>query len=214
MKRKLIIGVTLAILLICYGYRVYKVNTSDIVEYAKPITLKYQVNEAVELKPGYYNIGYADLSGYYICVTGAHIEKMADYLAAHGSDESFYDTQDVDRTYRYVYIVDATFWFDGDNDPLKNVVDLSSFKLVGDDYYCNFSFEANSLTGVNPVLEGNSMFSIGSGKRIDLQLPFLVDSESVNGLSEKYLLSHPPKLMVSQYPYEVYISLPTANGAQ
>lgn len=49
MKRKLIIGVTLAILLICYGYRVYKVNTSDIVEYAKPITLKYQVNEAVEL---------------------------------------------------------------------------------------------------------------------------------------------------------------------
>lgn len=151
---------------------------------------------------------------YYISVTGAHIEKMADYLAAHGSDESFYDTQDVDRTYRYVYIVDATFWFDGDNDPLKNVVDLSSFKLVGDDYYCNFSFEANSLTGVNPVLEGNSMFSIGSGKRIDLQLPFLVDSESVNGLSEKYLLSHPPKLMVSQYPYEVYISLPTTNGAQ
>lgn len=75
MKRKLIIGVTLAILLICYGYRVYKVNTSDIVEYAKPITLKYQVNEAVELKPGYYNIGYADLSGYYISVTGAHIEK-------------------------------------------------------------------------------------------------------------------------------------------
>lgn len=52
----------------------------------------------------------------------------------------------MDRTYRYVYIVDATFWFDGDNDPLKNVVDLSSFKLVGDDYYCNFSFEANSLT--------------------------------------------------------------------
>lgn len=64
------------------------------------------------------------------------------------------------------------------------------------------------------MLEGNSMFSIGSGKRIELELPFLVDSESVNGISEKYLLSHTPKLMVSQYPYEVYISLPTGSAAQ
>ena len=104
------------------------------------------------------------------------------------------------------------FWFDGDNDPLNNAVDLTSFKLVGDDYYCDFSFEVNSLAGVNPILEGNSMFSIGSGKHIELQMPFLVNSESVNGTSEKYLLSHPPKLMVSQYPYEVYVSLPAANS--
>ena len=95
---------------------------------------------------------------------------------------------------------------------MNNAVDLTSFKLVGDDYYCDFSFEVNSLAGVNPILEGNSMFSIGSGKRIELQMPFLVDSESVNGTSENYLLSHLPKLMVSQYPHEVYVSLPAANS--
>lgn len=212
MNRKWIIGVAMVFLLIGYVYRVYTVNTSDAVKYATPTVLKYQSSEAVELRPGYYNIGYIDLSGYYINVTGARIQKMSDFLAAIGCDDSFYDAQGINRKYQYVYLVDATFWFDGDNDPLNNVVDLTSFKLVGDDYYCDFSFEVNSLAGVNPVLEGNSMFSIGSGKRIGLQMPFLVDSESVNGTSENYLLSHPPKLMVSQYPYEVYISLPAANS--
>lgn len=62
-------------LLIGYVYRVYTVNTSDAVKYATPTVLKYQSSEAVELRPGYYNIGYIDLSGYYINVTGARIQK-------------------------------------------------------------------------------------------------------------------------------------------
>lgn len=114
---------------------------------------------------------------------------MSDFLAAIGCDDSFYDAQGIDRKYQYVYLVDATFWFDGDNDPLNNVVDLTSFKLVGDDYYCDFSFEVNSLAGVNPVLEGNSMFSIGSGKRIGLQMPFLVDSSPSMAL-QKTIFCH------------------------
>lgn len=105
--------------------------------------------------------------------------------------------------YIVVYIVDASFYFDGENDPLDNAVDLTSFKLVGDDYYCNFSYEVNGLETVNPILlEGSSMFSIGSGKEISLKLPFLVDTGSVWGISVEYLLSHPPRLLVAQYPYD------------
>ncbi len=210
MKRKVIAGILL-VLLICYGYRVYAVNTSDIVKYAQPTTLEYQSNEAVELVPGYYNVGYVDLSGYYIVVTGAHIARVEDFLIANGYDDSFYDAAGVNRKYQYMYIVDAVFYFDGNNNPLDGAIDLTSFKLVGDDYYCNFSYEINALNFINSVLEGNSMFSIGSGSEIELQLPFLVDSDSVWGVSLEYLLSHSPRLMVSQYPYEVYISLPSAE---
>ena len=94
---------------------------------------------------------------------------------------------------------------------MANVIDLSSFKLVGSDYYCNFSYEIAKIEGFNAILDGNYMFSIGSGKKIELELPFLVNSDSEWAISNDYLLSHPPKLMVSQYPYEVYLSLPDAQ---
>lgn len=211
MKLKLLVTV-LTVLLAFYGYRVYAVNNSEIVNYAKSKTLEYQAGESVELALGYYNTGYADLRGYYITVTDAHIVKLEEFLIANGSDDSFYEAESINRNYRYLYIVDATFWFDGENNPLDNAIDLTSFKLVGDDYYCNFSYEVNGLESVNPILlPGSSMFSIGSSREIELELPFLVDTDSVWGISEKYLLAHPPRLMVSQYPYEVYIALPVVN---
>lgn len=83
MKRKWIIGVAMVFLLIGYVYRVYTVNTSDAVKYATPTVLKYQSGEAVELKPGYYNIGYIDLSGYYINVTGGSHPKNVGFLSCH-----------------------------------------------------------------------------------------------------------------------------------
>ncbi len=211
MKRKWIVAALIAALLAAYGYRVYAVNTSEIVKYASPETIEYKVGEEVELVPGYYNVGYADLSGYHVKVTGARIVKMSDLLAKYGCDDSFYAAADVSRQYQYAYILDAVFWFDGDNDPLKNSIDLSSFELVGSDYYCSFSYEINKLEGFNAILDGNFMFSIGSGKKIELELPFLINSGSVWAVSTDYLLSHPPKLMVSQYPYEVYLSLPDAE---
>lgn len=211
MKRRLLFA-TFSVLLILYGYRVYTVNNSDVVTFAKQITLEYQMGEVVELAPGYYNTGYADLRGYYIAVTGTHIVKLEDFLTEIGYENSFYEAERVSRNHQYLYIVDASFYFDGENDPLDNAVDLTSFKLVGDDYYCNFSYEVNGLESVNPILlEGSSMFSIGSGKEISLKLPFLVDTGSVWGISVEYLLSHPPRLLIAQYPYEVYISLPVAD---
>ncbi len=214
MKRKWIVAALIAALLAAYGYRVYAVNTSELVKYASPETIEYKVGEEVELVPGYYNVGYADLSGYHVKVTGARIVKMSELLAKYGCDDSFYDAAGmdaVDRQYQYAYILDAVFWFDGDNDPLANAIDLSSFKLVGSDYYCDFSYEIDKIEGFNSILNGNYMFSIGSGKKIELELPFLVNSDSEWAISTDYLLSHPPKLMVSQYPYEVYLSLPDAQ---
>lgn len=211
MKRRWILAALGLLLLAGYWYRVYGVNTSEVVQYAQPVTLNYSFNEAVELVPGYYNTGYADLSGYYIIVTGSHIVKTDDYLASAGFDDSFYEDNDVARKYQYLYIVDATFYFDGEGDPLEQAVDLTSFRLVGEDYYCNFSYEINGLGEINPILGENSMFSIGSGKTIELHLPFLVESGFPWGVSVDDLLADPPKLMVSEYPYEVYISLPAAD---
>ena len=216
MKRKWIVSAVIVALLVAYGYRVYAVNTSEIVKYAEPKTIEYQVGEDVDLVPGYYNTGYVDLSGYHLKVTGAHIVKISDILKKYGCDEDdFYDTGDVfnsvSKKYQYAYVLDAVFWFDGDNDPLANAVDLSNFRLVGDDYYCNFSYEIDKIEGYNSILNGNYMFSIGSGKKIELELPFLVNSDSDWAISNDYLLSHPPRLMVSQYPYEVYLSLPDAQ---
>ncbi len=215
MKRKWIVAVVIAALLAAYGYRVYAVNTSEIVKYAEPETIEYKVGETVDLMPGYYNTGYVDLSGYHVKVTGARIVKISDILEKYGcAEEDFYDAPDVDRVdrqYQYAYVLDAVFWFDGDNDPLKNAIDLSNFKLVGDDYYSDFSYEINKIEGYNASLDGNCMFSIGSGKKIELELPFLVNSDSVWAVSVDYLLSHPPRLLTSQYPYEVYLSLPDAQ---
>ncbi len=65
--------------------------------------------------------------------------------------------------------------------------------------------------GYNSILQGNSLFAIGSDRKIELKLPLLVETEPDWSISPDYLMSHPPRLMVSRYPYEAYPALPDAD---
>lgn len=210
-KKKHLLLLLLLLLIPLYSYIVYRANSSELVEFARPTTFQYQLGDKVPLVKGYYNVGFADLSGYYVTITGAHIEKTHDFLSKYNLDESFFDKNDIQfiQNNEYLCIVDAVFSFCGEKNPLDNAIDLTSFRLVGPNYYCNYSYELSGIDSFNPILKGNNIFSIGSGKDIELQLPFWINTKSAgSGISVEELSSHPPRLMVSECPIRVYISMP------
>jgi len=205
LKKLLIISLCL-LAAVLYGVRVYNVNHSPILEYM-PNKIVNEAGTRVGMPAGYYNTGYVDLSGYNIQVVGTRLAKTEDVLAEIGSSMDFFDQIEANENCQYVYIVTAIFDYDGEGDPTENAVDLSIFKLVGPDYYFNFDTMLNKQDGFNPKLQNNCMFSIGSGKPIEVELPFLIDTESEWSVSPEYLAKTNPKLLISQYPDEVYIEL-------
>jgi hypothetical protein len=172
-----------------------------------PNKLFYEPGSRVELPGGFYNIGYADLSGYSVKVIDTRFAVMEDILADNGVTADYLDGISYLENSIYVYIVTAVFEYDGVGDPLNSVIDLSSFKLVGRDYYYDFSTELNELGGINPILGGNYMFSIGSGKAIEIELLFPIDTKSGHSVTLKYLIKTNPKVLISYYPDEIYLEL-------
>lgn len=191
---------------VLYGVRVYNVNHSPMLKYM-PNKIVHEAGTRVEMPAGFYNIGYTDLTGYNIQVVGTRLVKTEDVLAEIGSSMDYFDQIEANENCQYVYIVTAIFDYDGEGDPTENAVDLSSFKLVGPDYYYNFDTVLNKEDGFNPKLDGNFMFSIGSGKPFKVDLPFFIDTESEWSVSLEYLEKTNPKLLISTYPDEVYIEL-------
>jgi hypothetical protein len=172
-----------------------------------PNKISYGPGARVELPGGFYNIGYADLTGYYIRAGGTRLVPMEQLLADNGATADFIDRIGYLKNCQYVYIVTAIFEYEGTGDPLNGVIDLSSFKLVGRDYYFDFNTELNELAGINPVPGGNFMFSIGSGRATEIDLLFPIDTRSGHSVSLEYLIKTDPKVLVSYYPDEIYLEL-------
>lgn len=204
--KKLLIAALCLIVTVLYGVRVYSVNHSPMLEYM-PNKIVNKAGTRVEMAKGYYHIGYADLTGYYLQVESTRLVTTESLLAKYGMTMNDLERLNISPDCQYVYIVTATFDYEGEGDPTKKVVDLSSFKLVGPDYYFDFSTELNLLKGLNPKLDGNYMFAIGSGKPIEVELPFLIKTQSECAVSPEYLAKTKPKLLISTYPDEIYLEL-------
>ena len=216
--KKMVITALVMVLAALWGWRVYDLNHDPVVEYARRETVEYAAGETVDLVASDFPSGWADLTGYHMKVTGARLVNTIDLLRENGYDESFFDTTDYSDEYALVVLVDTVFWYDGADDPKEKPIDLTNLRLVGDDWDCWYCWEIEELGFLNPVLEGGSVFAIVSGKELALTLPFILKTDpggffdtSIGGVTAKDILKSPPRLLLAEYPTEVYAALPALS---
>ncbi len=213
--KKAVITAFLLALAALWGWRVYAVNHDPVVEYIKRKTVVVEAGETADLVFTDFPTGNTDLTGYHVRVTGARLVNTVDLLRENGYDESFFETEDVDPNCTLTLLVDVVFWYDGEEDPQNKPVFLSNFRLVGDSWYTWYSWEMDGLGFLNPVLEGDHVFAIVSGKEFALTLPFLIQADnggafdaSMSGITTKDILSSPPRLLLAEYPTQILAELP------
>lgn len=216
--KKMAITALIMVLAALWGWRVYDLNHDPVVEYARRETVEYAAGEPVDLVASDFPSGWADLTGYHMKVTGARLVNTIDLLRGNGYDESFFDTTDYSDEYALVILVDTVFWYDGAEDPKEKPIDLTNLRLVGADWDCWYCWEIEELGFLNPVLEGGSIFAIVSGKELALTLPFILKTDpggffdtSIGGVTAKDILKSPPRLLLAEYPTEVYAALPALS---
>ena len=216
--KKMAITALIMVLAALWGWRVYDLNHDPVVEYARRETVEYAAGEPVDLVASGFPSGWADLTGYHMKVTGARLVNTIDLLRGNGYDESFFDTTDYSDEYALVILVDTVFWYDGAEDPKEKPIDLTNLRLVGADWDCWYCWEIEELGFLNPVLEGGSIFAIVSGKELALTLPFILKTDpggffdtSIGGVTAKDILKSPPRLLLAEYPTEVYAALPALS---
>ena len=216
--KKMVITALIMALAALWGWRVYDLNHDPVVEYARRETVEYAAGEPVDLVASDFPSGWADLTGYHMKVTGARLVNTIDLLRENGYDESFFDTTDYSDEYALVVLVDTVFWYDGADDPKEKPIDLTNLRLVGADWDCWYCWEIEELGFLNPVLEGGSVFAIVSGKELALTLPFILKTDpggffdtSIGGVSAEDILKSPPRLLLAEYPTEVYAALPALS---
>lgn len=213
--KKMVIAAFILALAALWGWRVYAVNHDPVVEYIKRKTVVVEAGETADLVFTDFPSGDTDLTGYHVRITGAKLMNTVDLLRENGYDESFFETEDVDPDYTLTLLVDAVFWYDGEEDPQNKPVLLSNFRLVGDCWYAWYSWEMDGLGFLNPVLDGGSNFAIVSGKELALTLPFLIHADngstfnaSMSGVTAEDILSSPPRLLLAEYPTQILAELP------
>jgi hypothetical protein len=189
-----------------YIWRVYRVNHSALTDLA-PSVQEYSMGQEILLPPGFYNRGYLDQSGYQVQVTDCALCRVNE-LAERG-----YISHEEQKTIQHltddelIIIVSARFRFEGDGDPLNGIIDMSDYQVVGPDYYINCSTILNETGLFNKFLSGSSAFSIASGRNVDVQIPFIVDTTSVHALDKEFIFDNGIKLLLSRYPVELYVKL-------
>lgn len=205
-KRRLILIIAVLLLASLYMYRVYQVNNSPLLEYV-PRVQEYSMGQDVSIPSGFYNRGYLDQTGYYINVTDSGMYRIDDLYELGFISEDAQKYIETIINDEWIIIVSATFHFEGNGDPLVGVIDMSDYKLVGPDYYIDCSTELNELAIFNQFLAGSSAFSIGSGKDIEVQIPFLIDEDSPQAIKPDFIINHKLSLLLSRYPDETYVVL-------
>jgi len=204
--RKSVAALLCILTLSLYGARAYIVNHSYVIDFL-PKNSVCEFGERVEMADGYYNNGRMDLSGYYIEIIDTQIVQMESFLAVHEMTKEFLDMVGLSQSNQYLCIVTAVFDYKGTSNPIEKIIDLTSLMLVGPDYYLDYSYEVNWLEGFNPMLQGNSQFTIRNNASIEIELPFPIDTQSLNAVPINYFIKSEPKLLISTYPEEIYLEL-------
>ncbi len=199
-----------ALLCAVYGARVYQVNTSKYVQYF-PTRVLYDRNEPVPLTNGHYYFTSYDWEGYSVAVTGSRFVKTADFLETYHVTDDFIEDHHLQPTahgnHEYVLLVSAVFSFSGENAQEKDPIYLDEFEIVGPDFVLQTVVDFFSLPEFNPVLQGHSSFAIVSGKPLEVEIPYFIDTDFETGLSPEYVESSGARLVVTYYPEESCIAL-------
>lgn len=214
MKKVLIAALALALAAL-WGWRVYDLNHDPVVEYARRKSVEYAPGETVDLIATDSPDGWVDLTGYHMKITGARLANTLDLLLESGWDENFFERTHISPDYSITLLVDAVFWYDGEEDPQNKPVILPYFQVVGDSWSYWYSYELEEYIRLNPALEGWPVFAVVSGKEFEVTLPFLIKIDqsgllttSIGGITAEGILKSHPRLLVAEYPTQIYAYLP------
>lgn len=209
MRKAILCGV-LALVCLLGGFRIYQVNTADFITLF-PQRQYFSTGEPVPLEQGHYYFTSYDWTGYTVEVTGSTVVSTDDFLKEHNAPENFLEDlnlrDDLHHKNQYLLLVHTVFQFDGKDSTEKSPINLVEFQIVGPDYTLAAVPELNQLEGFNEVLQGQSLFAITSGKPVEVDIPFFVNTGFETGLSLDYLNHSNSGLLVTYYPVEKVISL-------
>lgn len=210
----------LFVVIVLCAARIYRVNHADWLDDFAAKKVMYDIGEQAALSSGYYFFsGYENLSGYYISVDSSELIRTEVLLAEYGMELSDLETLSGQGTmadlsdYEYTYILTARF---GNRDYAGNAdyyIDLENFLLVGPDW-C-LSPATDSIMAIplfNERLNGEAAFGISSNRELEVCIAYLVDTRSESALSPDDLVHSEPRMLLGQYPYEVYLALPEAQA--
>lgn len=215
-KQRMVLIATLVIFYIICIVRVWNVNHSSLIEKYKAAKIVYDEGTNIDLSNATYYIDVADLTGYNMQVTSTEIMKTADFLAQYDLNVADLALLSGDNDTKYedfelIYLVTVEFGNEKWMDKPEYSIILDNFLLVGLDYYVVPATRSiNLISGFNSELGGSAAFSICSNRKFQVTIPYLIDTESENGISFKHLQKFPPKLLITVYPKESYIELPEA----
>ena len=197
------------------GWRIWNVNHTKLIEKYKARTTVYEEGTDIYLSDAIYYWDIAELDGYGMRVTNTKVMRTESFLAQYSTTMEELKAISLDgessfEKYGLVYLVTVEFWNKNWMKASEWPVLLDNFLLTGLDYFVLPATKSiHLISDFNPELDGASGFSIKSDRVFEVVLPYLIDTESEAGISLEHLLDSETKLLITLYPEESYLMLPT-----
>ena len=197
------------------GWRIWNVNHTKLIEKYKARITVYEEGTDIYLSDAIYYWDIAELDGYGMRVTNTKVMRTESFLAQYSTTMEELKAISLDgessfEKYGLVYLVTVEFWNKNWMKASEWPVLLDNFLLTGLDYFVLPATKSiHLISDFNPELDGASGFSIKSDRVFEVVLPYLIDTESEAGISLEHLLDSETKLLITLYPEESYLMLPT-----
>ena len=197
------------------GWRIWNVNHTKLIEKYKARITAYEEGTDIYLSDAIYYWDIAELDGYGMRVTNTKVMRTESFLAQYNTTMEELKAISLDgessfEKYGLVYLVTVEFWNKNWMKASEWPVLLDNFLLTGLDYFVLPATKSiHLISDFNPELDGASGFSIKSDRVFEVVLPYLIDTESEAGISLEHLLDSETKLLITLYPEESYLMLPT-----
>ncbi|GEM_PF-3291645 len=214
LRLRTIFALLIAFAVIVSSVQIYRVNhTQDLATYqAKQIV--YNAGENISLTDeNYFFSGKVNLSGYQMKITSTKLISTKDFLKQYKASYQDLEARSMTDTYfdeyDLIYLVDADFQNTNKDRSHAEAIVLDDFLLTWtDNYLAPATDTINTIPDFNPQLKGNSAFAIQSDKTFHVTIPYLIPTTSTEKYTVKEILKDPPKLLIGQYPEEIYAKLP------
>lgn len=208
-------GVVIVFFAMLCGWRIWNVNHTKLIEKYKARTTVYEEGADIYLSDAIYYWDIAELDGYGMRVTNTKVMRTESYLAQYNITmeelkEISLDGESSFEKYGLIYLVTVEFWNKNWMKTSEWPILLDNFLLTGLDYFVLPATKSiHLISDFNPELDGASGFSIKSDRVFEVVLPYLIDTESEAGISLEHLVDSETKLLITLYPEESYLMLPT-----
>lgn len=207
-------GVIIFLAMLC-GWRIWNVNHTKLIEKYKARITVYEEGTDVHLSDAIYYWDIAKLDGYGMRVINTKVMRTESFLAQYNTTveelkEISLDGESSFEKYGLIYLVTVEFWNKNWMEASEWPILLDNFLLTGLDYFVLPATKSiHLIPDFNPELDGASGFSIKSDRIFEVVFPYLIDTESEAGISLEHLVDSEAKLLITVYPEESYLMLPT-----